>query len=211
MEITPANLTMLASLLTQSLSPDPATRHPAEKALHGAEAQSGFLLLVLALVEGRQVDAGAGGAPAGMDVRQAAGVYFKNAIKRRWEDGEGEGEAGAIAQADRSEIKARAVPIMVALSAAGAQRLQSQVGEAVAEIANADFPARWPTLVDVRAGRGRGSRGRLMQGHYAAGPRQQPLWGQFRRQQWGARDRALDFCGVRWAEGSAKAEGPRTR
>jgi hypothetical protein len=38
---------------------------------------------------------------------------------------------------------------MVSLSTAGASRLQAQIGEAVAEIAEMDFPERWPTLIDV--------------------------------------------------------------
>lgn len=40
---------------------------------------------------------------------------------------------------------------MVSLSTPGgpAARLQSQIGEAVAEIASVDFPERWPNLLDV--------------------------------------------------------------
>jgi exportin-2 (importin alpha re-exporter) len=46
-------------------------------------------------------------------------------------------------------VKSQLVPIMVSLSTTGASRLQSQIGEAVAEIAELDFPERWPTLIDV--------------------------------------------------------------
>lgn len=40
---------------------------------------------------------------------------------------------------------------MVSLSTPGgpAAKLQSQIGEAVAEIASVDFPERWPNLLDV--------------------------------------------------------------
>jgi exportin-2 (importin alpha re-exporter) len=75
MQATPEHLTMLSELLTQSLSPNPEIRHPAEKTLDSSELQSGFLFLVLTLVAS---DA------AAMHVRQAAGVYFKNVIKKRW-------------------------------------------------------------------------------------------------------------------------------
>lgn len=45
-------------------------------------------------------------------------------------------------------VKSQLVPIMVSLSNTGATRLQSQIGEAVAEIAELDFPERWPTLIE---------------------------------------------------------------
>ena len=69
------HLSMLSDLLTQSLSPQPEVRHPAEKTLDSSETTEGFLLLVLNLVRS---DA------APMHVRQAAGVYFKNVVKKRW-------------------------------------------------------------------------------------------------------------------------------
>lgn len=50
-------------------------------------------------------------------------------------------------------VKSQLVPIMVSLSTTGASRLQSQIGEAVAEIAELDFPERWPTLIDVSKSR----------------------------------------------------------
>jgi exportin-2 (importin alpha re-exporter) len=54
-----------------------------------------------------------------------------------------------ISPSDKEMVKAQLVPIMVSLSTSGASRLQAQIGEAVAEIAELDFPERWPTLVDV--------------------------------------------------------------
>jgi hypothetical protein len=85
MEITPSSLSTLSTLLLHSLSPLPSVRHPAEKQLAHAETQEGFLLLVLALVGG-----GGGGGHAGgeveVQVRQAAAVYFKNVVKRRWRE-----------------------------------------------------------------------------------------------------------------------------
>lgn len=75
MQANQEHLSMLSDLLTQSLSPQPEIRHPAEKNLDSSETQEGFLLLVLSLVRS---DA------APMHVRQAAGVYFKNVVKKRW-------------------------------------------------------------------------------------------------------------------------------
>ncbi|KAI5449860.1 importin-alpha export receptor [Naganishia albida] len=135
MEATTENLSMLSTLLTQSLSPLPEVRHPAEKNLNSTELQPGFLLLVLSLVKDDR---------AALDVRQAAGVYFKNVVRKRWS------EETEISEFDRTAVKSQLVPIMVSLSTPGgpAAKLQSQIGEAVAEIASVDFPERWPNLLD---------------------------------------------------------------
>lgn len=77
MEATTENLSMLSDLLTQSLSPRPEIRHPAEKNLNATELQPGFLLLVLALVKDDR---------APLEIRQAAGVYFKNVVRKRWSE-----------------------------------------------------------------------------------------------------------------------------
>lgn len=66
----------LLPLLSQSLSADPQTRRQAERLLASHEAQPGFLINVLAVVQG------AGEAP--MECRLAAGIYFKNAVKKMW-------------------------------------------------------------------------------------------------------------------------------
>lgn len=77
MEAETENLSMLSTLLTQSLSPLPEVRHPAEKNLNSTELQPGFLLLVLSLVKDDR---------AALDIRQAAGVYFKNVVRKRWSE-----------------------------------------------------------------------------------------------------------------------------
>jgi hypothetical protein len=76
MQADPATLQLLSQTLTSTVSPDKATRRAAEEQLKTGETQPGFLLLVLELVKSDQVE---------VIVRQAAGVYFKNAVKRLWE------------------------------------------------------------------------------------------------------------------------------
>jgi hypothetical protein len=66
----------LLPLLSQSLSSDPQTRRGAERHLTEHEPVPGFLLSVLSIVQG------AGEAP--MEIRLAAGIYFKNAVKKMW-------------------------------------------------------------------------------------------------------------------------------
>jgi exportin-2 (importin alpha re-exporter) len=67
----------LSTTLSSSISPDANTRRQAEAALRQGEATPGFLLLVLQLVNTGEAD---------LVVRQTAGVYFKNAVKRLWPD-----------------------------------------------------------------------------------------------------------------------------
>lgn len=76
MQADASTLSALSSALTATVSPDAPTRRAAEDQLRSGEQQPGFLLLVLQLVHSQEAD---------MVVRQAAGVYFKNAVKRLWE------------------------------------------------------------------------------------------------------------------------------
>ena len=75
MQASAETIQALSKTLQSTVSPDAATRRAAEESLRQGEAQPGFLLLVLELVKSDAVD---------MMVRQAAGVYFKNAVKRLW-------------------------------------------------------------------------------------------------------------------------------
>lgn len=68
-------LQILSQTLSSTVSPDGAVRRSAEESLRQGESRQGFLSLVLELVKSDGVD---------MTVRQAGGVYFKNAVKRLW-------------------------------------------------------------------------------------------------------------------------------
>ena len=75
MQANPESLKFLSQTLISTVASDASTRRAAEDALRQGEPQPGFLLLVLELVRSDGVD---------MDVRQAGGVYFKNAVRRLW-------------------------------------------------------------------------------------------------------------------------------
>lgn len=153
MEPSPETLAAFSQTLSATVSPDAATRRAAEESLRRAEAQPGFLLLVLQLVNSSSVD---------MVVRQTGGVYFKNAVKRLWSGEEVRGrmvrvralahtlQEVQISPADKTAIKAQLVPVMISLGTPATARLQSQVGEALSTIASQDFPDEWTGLVDVR-------------------------------------------------------------
>ncbi|OCF31081.1 importin-alpha export receptor [Kwoniella heveanensis BCC8398] len=135
MQATPETLSLLTTYLSSTVSPDAHARRNAEESLRQAEAQQGFLLLVLELVKADSVD---------MVVRQAGGVYFKNAVKRLW----GGDEETQIAPADKTAIKAQLVPVMISLGTPQTARLQSQIGEGLSHIATLDFPNEWEGLCD---------------------------------------------------------------
>ncbi|KAG8951757.1 importin-alpha export receptor [Tulasnella sp. 408] len=124
----------LSDVLLASLSP--STLHHAEKTLSTlSTTRPQFLtsLLELVLDQSQQIQA-----------RQAAAVYFKNIIKRRW-DSEMNDET-PIDQKEKNVLKEQLVPAMVALST---QRklLRTQIADAVGLIAAVDFPRLWPGLL----------------------------------------------------------------
>ncbi|TIB17584.1 hypothetical protein E3P92_01009 [Wallemia ichthyophaga] len=120
----------IAVLLSQSLQLGPQ-RKQAEQQLQQGESQAGFLLLLLQLL---------GQENAPNEIRLAAAVLLKNNIRKNWP------EDTAISVQDRNTVKAQIVPAMIALSSR--PPLQAQLGEAVAIIAEHDFPANWDGLID---------------------------------------------------------------
>ncbi|GAA6014609.1 hypothetical protein JCM11491_000169 [Sporobolomyces phaffii] len=124
----------LVSILGSTLSPDPTTRRTAERELGQLQAQPSFAALILQLAQ----DANTPKA-----YRQAAVVNFKGWIRANY----GIEEAPTpLSQATADQLKQSVVPIMISLSTEPA--LQVQVGEAIAIMAEADFPDNWQGLID---------------------------------------------------------------
>ncbi|KAG9044436.1 importin-alpha export receptor [Tulasnella sp. UAMH 9824] len=124
----------LSDVLLASLSP--STRSQAETTLSTlSTTQPQFLtsLLQLVLDQSQQIQA-----------RQAAAVYFKNVIKRRW-DAEANEET-PIDQNEKNTLKEQLVPAMVALSSQS-KLLRTQIADAVGLVAAIDFPTLWPGLL----------------------------------------------------------------
>ena len=135
----------LRQILSQSLSPDKATRQNAERALLSTQSSPGHALVVLRVVSG--APSGDPNAAADLPVRQAAAVHFKNMVKGGWapdeDDDGGRGLRYVIPESDRSLIKDNLVSLMCTVP----PRLQSQCSESIAIIASSDFPARWDNLL----------------------------------------------------------------
>lgn len=109
----------------------------AEQQLRRQESQPGFSLTLLRITaEPRLPQA----------TRQAAAVFFKNLVRRLWTDEEG---SHLLPAQDVIAIKSELIDLMISLP----PRLQAQLGEAVAVIADSDFPEQWQELVPTLVSR----------------------------------------------------------
>ncbi|GAA5824131.1 hypothetical protein JCM5353_006154 [Sporobolomyces roseus] len=129
-----ADTQQLVQILGSTLSPDPTTRRNAERELTQLQSQPSFAQLILQLAQDSNTPKA---------YRQAAVVNFKGWIRANY----GIEEAPTpLAQATADQLKQSVVPIMISLSSEPA--LQVQVGEAIAIMAEADFPDNWQGLID---------------------------------------------------------------
>ncbi|EAT91323.1 hypothetical protein HBI56_015990 [Parastagonospora nodorum] len=125
-----ADMSTLSQLLEASL--DPRRNKEAEQAILHEASKPGFSLTLLHIVAS---DA------APQNTRLASALYFKNHIKRSWVDEDGNYKLPAD---EVVAIKRELIGLMVSVP----PNLQSQLGEAIAAIAESDFWERWDTLVD---------------------------------------------------------------
>ncbi|KAK9473666.1 Cse1-domain-containing protein [Dipodascopsis tothii] len=124
------DLQALAGLLQSSL--DPAQAKQAEQALRAAETQPGFAILLLQTVVAAQLP---------HTTRLSAALLFKNFIRRKWTDEDGNHRLPA---ADVAAVKREIVGLMITQPPA----LQVQLGESISIMADSDFPDRWQDLID---------------------------------------------------------------
>ncbi|XP_017134176.1 exportin-2 [Drosophila elegans] len=135
MEVTEANLQLLAGYLQQTLSADPNVRRPAEKLLESTELQQNYPILLLNLIDKAQMD---------MTTRVAGAIAFKNYVKRNWAAHLDSDGPDRIHESDRNTIKTLIVTLMLHSPVA----LQKQLSDAVSIIGKHDFPKKWPQLID---------------------------------------------------------------
>jgi exportin-2 (importin alpha re-exporter) len=145
----------LPSLLLASLQPQ--TRKAAEQGLITFSNQPGSLQTLVAFILQDTQDKGA---------RLAGSTLLKNAIKRRWCEviafslylpsgvltvGQDQDEP-PVSPEEKSAIRSALLPAMVALSRnASDKALLGQINASIAFIAENDFPADWPELVQSLA------------------------------------------------------------
>ena len=123
------NVQTMVHYLKQTLEPDAAVRKEAEQYLESVEHSPGYLMILINTMMAEQVE------PA---VRQAAAIFFKNAIKRKWEQ-----EEGGLSNEDKTQIKEQIIAVMLHTP----QFIQKQICEAISRIAKVDFPHNWPQLL----------------------------------------------------------------
>lgn len=102
-----------------------------ERTLREQETQPGFSISVLNVVADNSQNSG---------VRLAGAVFFKNLIKRKWTNADGE---YLLPEQDVEKIKSSIVDFLIQLP----PNIQVQIGEAISIIADSDFPHRWESLV----------------------------------------------------------------
>lgn len=125
-----ADLETVANYL--ALSVVATSARSAEQKLRELEPQEGFALTLLHTVASSNLP---------QSTRLAGALFFKNFIKRKWVDEDGN---YLLSNNDVELIKKELVPLMIQLPS----NLQVQIGEAISVIADSDFPQRWPSLLD---------------------------------------------------------------
>ncbi|KAK9467462.1 Cse1-domain-containing protein [Lipomyces arxii] len=120
----------LAQLLQSSLNP--STAKQAEQSLRASEGQPGFSILLLQIVASDQFH---------QTSRLASALFFKNFIRRKWTDEDGNYR---IPESDVASVKNEIVGLMISLP----HSLQVQLGEAISIMADSDFPDKWDYLID---------------------------------------------------------------
>lgn len=130
-----SDLETVARFLAESVVA--STSKSAEKSLKSLENQDGFGLTLLHVVASSNLP---------NPTRLAGALFFKNFIKRKWIDEDGN---HLLSPNSVELIKKEIVPLMITLP----NNLQIQIGEAISEIADSDFPQRWPTLLNDLASR----------------------------------------------------------
>ncbi|PFH32706.1 importin-beta N-terminal domain-containing protein [Besnoitia besnoiti] len=123
----------LASLLEETLAANPAAIRCAEEQLQMRSASESFAKDLLLLLVGADVSPAA---------KQAGAIYFKNFIRRLWDV---DPQQGGISEANRALVKEHLLCLLLAPTTA--KRVQMQLADALARIAETDLPLDWPALL----------------------------------------------------------------
>ncbi|KAJ9479584.1 Importin alpha re-exporter [Pseudozyma hubeiensis] len=143
----PEHVQLVCNLLAQTLNP--AERKNAEDQLTQAQSQQGFLQILIAVIQNATV-------PSNDAVRLSAAIKLKNICKTAWDQESAEESAVAtpVHENDKQALKQSIVPLLVSISTSTDGRppaptnVRSQLEEAIALVAEKDFPHDWPDLMD---------------------------------------------------------------
>ncbi|KAI5964902.1 CSE1 [Candida pseudojiufengensis] len=129
------SLEVIPKILEQSLTPQFSNQ--AEKELRSIENESGFSINLLHIIASTNLS---------LSIRLAGALYFKNLIKRKWVNEDGN---YLLPIQDVEKIKYEIIDIMIKLP----NQLQIQIGESITLIAESDFPHKWPNLIEILVGK----------------------------------------------------------
>ncbi|KAG0369812.1 hypothetical protein BGZ54_008807, partial [Gamsiella multidivaricata] len=121
----------LYSLFQATFQQDTNVRMQAELQLKQLEGTQGTLLSSMQIIGSEESD---------MHVRQAASIYFKNAIKRYWFESESAPEHLKISEGDRDTIKSNILQLLASTPPVVRTQLITVLGVILAN----DFPAKYP-------------------------------------------------------------------
>ncbi|KIS69121.1 putative importin-alpha export receptor [Mycosarcoma maydis] len=138
---------LVCNLLAQTLNP--VERKNAEDQLTQAQSQHGFLQILIAIIQNVLV-------PSNDAVRLSAAIKLKNICKSAWDQQSAEESAveSPINEHDKLALKQSILPLLVTISTStGATppaptNVRTQLEEAIALVAEKDFPHDWPNLMD---------------------------------------------------------------
>ena len=128
------NIEQLINCLMQTLSHDINVRKPAENFIESCSNKPGYSQQLLQLIERPNIDA---------TVKLCAAISFKNFIKKYWTVSNDD-DVDMINANDRMYCK----NIIVNLMLNSDKKIQKQLSEAVSLIGKADFPEKWPNLLE---------------------------------------------------------------
>ncbi|KAG0229469.1 hypothetical protein BGW42_001559 [Actinomortierella wolfii] len=125
------DIQQLYQLFQATFQPDTNVRIQAELQLKKLEGTQGTLLGAMQIVGSEESE---------VHVRQAASIYFKNAIRRHWYELETTPAHLRIAEADRETIKSNILQLM----ANAPPQVRTQLVTVLGVILANDFPAKYP-------------------------------------------------------------------
>ncbi|KAF9570176.1 hypothetical protein EC968_002115 [Mortierella alpina] len=126
----------LYQLFQATFQPDPNVRIQAELKLKELEGTQGTLLQSMQIIGAEESE---------VHVRQAASIYFKNAIRRYWFESEGAPAHLNISVADKEAIKANILQLL----ASAPTLIRTQLITVLGTILSNDFPAKFPGYLDT--------------------------------------------------------------
>ncbi|XP_074350982.1 uncharacterized protein LOC141690197 isoform X2 [Apium graveolens] len=132
MALTQADLPVMYTLLSNSLSGDDSLRKPAEAALSHNENRPGFCFCLLEVITAKDL-------AAQTDVRLMASVYFKNSVSRYWRNRR---ESHGISKEEKSYLRQKLLSHLREEN----YQIAATLAVLISKIARIDYPKEWPEL-----------------------------------------------------------------